>query len=560
MSTGIAAIYVDSSHFKVSGDKRGDLRPTRILRLMQGIGGTAEVDVVSASFTEGSGYTVCEVSPALVVETLAEFHAGPTYADGVGLSGNLASHPHYDRYTGGYIPRLPDPRAEPTWAKRFVRVADNPADGYSLFDLLGAANDLIGMNVDGTDVVSRTLEGTENQIDIDFDQPGKIILALPQNIDETASPTFAGLTLTGLTGLLEAKGSTAVGVITGDGALKVFRRNVTNTGYEFAELNLSDLTGDIDFDSLAEGDLIYRNASSKWVNLAKGDVGKFLRMGAALPSWSDAALKDLSDIADAVSDSGVAGDIMLRGASVYDRLPKGTLLGDNLSIDASGNVVWTAPLFVRSDILGGETIAQYAVVYTDSAAAGKWKKAKTGGTDDEKTPWGMVVKSGGLTNGVAGEVVIHGLVTNAGWSWTPGKILWLDSTYGAMTETKPVTNAIQLARAITATIIYFAPGGQGSGEGASGPFTPAGEWLDDTDYVVNNAVDLLGSSYWCHVAHHSGATTKPDDGADWRTKWGRIASKGATGGPIYSGFTTITVSATEPVAPAEGDLWIDTGA
>ena len=62
---------------------------------------------------------------------------------------------------------------------------------------LGAMNQLLGMNTAGTANEYKTLSGTTNQINIAF-TPGSIVLSTPQNIDPGATPTFAGLTVSGL--------------------------------------------------------------------------------------------------------------------------------------------------------------------------------------------------------------------------------------------------------------------------------------------------------------------------------------------------------------------------
>ena len=63
---------------------------------------------------------------------------------------------------------------------------------------LGSGNQLLGMNAAGTANEYKTLSGTTNQINIAF-TAGNIVLSLPQNINPGATPTFAGLTVSGLT-------------------------------------------------------------------------------------------------------------------------------------------------------------------------------------------------------------------------------------------------------------------------------------------------------------------------------------------------------------------------
>ena len=65
-------------------------------------------------------------------------------------------------------------------------------------ETLGASNQLLGMNAAGTANEYKTLYGTANQIYV-TNGIGSITLSTPQDIHNGASPTFFGLTLTGLT-------------------------------------------------------------------------------------------------------------------------------------------------------------------------------------------------------------------------------------------------------------------------------------------------------------------------------------------------------------------------
>lgn len=63
---------------------------------------------------------------------------------------------------------------------------------------LGTANQILGMNAAATANEYKTINGTANQILV-ANAAGSITLSTPQNINNTASPTFSGLTLSGLT-------------------------------------------------------------------------------------------------------------------------------------------------------------------------------------------------------------------------------------------------------------------------------------------------------------------------------------------------------------------------
>lgn len=185
---------------------------------------------------------------------------------------------------------------------------------------------------------------------------------------------------------------------------------------------------------------------------------------------------------------------------------------------------------IRATLVAGEAIDEFSVCYTDTTDSGKAKEALAGGTEAQRAAWLMLIEDGGLTEGNTGDFLARGFVTNPSWTWTPGAILWLDTSAGGMTETKPESNPVQLAHVTeVGTTIYFCPGGQGGS--ASSVFTGGSAWATDTDYVAYDVVDNDGSSYWCHTGHHSGATTEPGTGVDWRTVWGLIAEKGDSGSP-----------------------------
>jgi len=240
------------------------------------------------------------VLPASVVGTLVSVKFGPTYSETSPLSGNTGEHEHTGPSDGGFIPASEFSQEEvdnlqtvdiPVSgdAKKFLRVSSDFEDGYTLFNLLGAANQLIGANSAGTEIEFKTIAGTEKQVVVEH-TAGTITLSAPQDLDWDAVPTFAGVILTALTGILETKGVAASVAIAANAALQYLRRNVTDDAYEFG-----------------------------------------------IPD-----LKHISDVADAVTDSGASGDVMVRGASVYDRLVVGDV-GEALIVDTGPIVTWGTP-------------------------------------------------------------------------------------------------------------------------------------------------------------------------------------------------------------------------
>ena len=81
----------------------------------------------------------------------------------------------------------------------------------------------------------------------------------------------------------------------------------------------------------------------------------------------------------------------------------------------------------------GETVAQYeAGCFYEST--GKWHKALA--NISKQPAWGVFLDAGNLDDEVRLQRI--GPVTNAGWSWTAGKPVYLSAgTPGALTQTAP---------------------------------------------------------------------------------------------------------------------------
>ena len=67
--------------------------------------------------------------------------------------------------------------------------------GGTALTSLGTSNQLLGVNAAGTGLEYKTLTGTSNQITV-TNASGSMTLALPQNINTGATPTFNGVTIT----------------------------------------------------------------------------------------------------------------------------------------------------------------------------------------------------------------------------------------------------------------------------------------------------------------------------------------------------------------------------
>lgn len=83
------------------------------------------------------------------------------------------------------------------------------ATGTGTFKRMRLANGQVFIGDEGDMPVAALIAGTANQVVVET-APGSITLSLPQNINTGATPTFAGLTLTELTGFVKANGNNAL--------------------------------------------------------------------------------------------------------------------------------------------------------------------------------------------------------------------------------------------------------------------------------------------------------------------------------------------------------------
>ncbi|MDQ7785753.1 MAG: hypothetical protein RDU20_22925 [Desulfomonilaceae bacterium] len=357
----ISATCVSEEQFAVSGDRRGNLPATVRVRFLMGADGTREGTVDAASYDGGTDHTVVTIAEPVLTENLTHIQLASVYADDDNSSSNLPPHRHTSAASGGAIPAASVSQAEidlvqsfpiPTEAdrKKFLRV-NAAGDGHELFDLMAVetgpgeysrlANSVVAVNGQADELGAKLLSGTANQVTIAHSDV-EIILGTPQDINTQSVPEFAGITLSGLTGILEGNGASAVGVVAASGALQVLRRNAAGDGYEFAAILLKDVT-DVDdavSDSAAEGDLLCFDGA-QWTRLARGGDGASLRLSSGTPSWITTLLKDLGDVEPGVSDHMAAGDLLVvNSGPTLDRLPIGSNPDGSVLQLSSGAPSW----------------------------------------------------------------------------------------------------------------------------------------------------------------------------------------------------------------------------
>lgn len=281
-------VTATANQFEVAGNKTGYLLAGMPILVVMGGDGTHRVIVESASYDSGDDITTCTVLESILTDNLTEVQVTRNAAITTG------KHDHTDDEQGGAIPAavLTDedldiltqfPQATEEHQLFFLRVAADYEAGFEKFNLIGDPNQFIGTNFEGTDLEQKTLEGTANQVVIDHDDgTGTFTFSLPQDIDESATPIVAGLTITDFSGLLVAVSGTIADFATST-PLAVFRRNAANDDYEWAVPVLGNI-GDVDTSGVATGGILFYSTDT-FVPLAIGTATHVLQSSGTAPAW-----------------------------------------------------------------------------------------------------------------------------------------------------------------------------------------------------------------------------------------------------------------------------------
>lgn len=114
---------------------------------------------------------------------------------------------------------------------------------------------------------------------------------------------------------------------------------------------------------------------------------------------------------------------------------------------------------VSNDLLAGDTIAQWDLVYLDSTS-GRWEFADADAAATAGSVLLAMATAAG-TDGNAMNVIFRGIVRNDGWTWTTvGAPLYVSGTPGAITQTQPsgTDDVIRIVGyVISDDCIYFNP-------------------------------------------------------------------------------------------------------
>jgi hypothetical protein len=277
----ITATYVGTTQFTVAGDQTANLPIGRILEAVQAAPSENVLVAVAARIYQDDPAfnTLVTVTPAVLTSDLGTIRLGSTFADLANSRSNTGLHEHTSWLDGGDIP-----------------AADlTDADVANLQSMpvptTGDDRKLVAIVVGSTGFEFITLNGTTNQIVV-TNGSGTKTLSLPQNVHTAATPTFAGLTLSALTGVLAGQGASAVVAVNPTDALQILRQDATDTFLEFAGVNLgelADVNDDVSAAAVAGDMYYYDGTGGEITRLPIGTEGTILSSVGGVPTYVEAA-------------------------------------------------------------------------------------------------------------------------------------------------------------------------------------------------------------------------------------------------------------------------------
>jgi hypothetical protein len=262
----------------------------------------------------------------------------------------------------------------------------------------------------GTDYTLAVIQGTTNQLNVN-NAAGSITLSTPQDIHSGASPSFAGMSLSGLTA--NAPVRTGVGGVLTTGALNV-GTEVTGT--------LAAGNGGTGFTTYAEGDLLYGNSGGTLSKRTIGADGQILTVSGGLPTWAN--VSTISVGFDQLTGGTSTGDAFLVGAgSSLAPTGTGTITANNLTgVAANGIVARTgANTFAPRTITG--TANEITITNGDGAVGDPTISLPVALTFTGKTVTGGTFNNASLTGVIDTDLSADRVVkTTAGGVLTTGTV------------------------------------------------------------------------------------------------------------------------------------------
>ncbi|MGE5086827.1 MAG: beta strand repeat-containing protein [Bacillota bacterium] len=223
---------------------------------------------------------------------------------------------------------------------------------------LGTANQILGMNNGATGYEYKSVVGTANQISV-VHNTNSITLSTPQDIHSGASPTFAGMTLSGLNTAGFVKNN-ASGVLSGGNSVSL-SSDVSG--------NLPVANGGTGATSFANYSAIASNGSGNLTAVPGSTTGSMLNWTVTGPAWTTASYPTsttanqllyssannvigglttansavlTTDSSGVPSFSSISGDLfsqyaLLAGRTGGQTLYGGTAASNNLTLDSTSN-------------------------------------------------------------------------------------------------------------------------------------------------------------------------------------------------------------------------------
>ncbi|UOF01149.1 tail fiber domain-containing protein [Bdellovibrio reynosensis] len=223
---------------------------------------------------------------------------------------------------------------------------------------LGTANQILGMNNGATAYEYKSISGTTNQVNVAHGA-GTVTFSTPQNIHSGASPTFTGLTLSGMNSAGIVKNN-ASGVLSGGnqisltadatGVLPVANGGTGASSFANYSVIASNNSGNLTAVSgstagtvlqhsatgpvwstatfpatTTANQLLYSSANNVVGGLATANSSMLVTNGAGVPSWS------------AISGDTFTQYALLAGRSGGQTLNGGTAASNNLTLDSTSN-------------------------------------------------------------------------------------------------------------------------------------------------------------------------------------------------------------------------------
>ena len=241
---------------------------------------------------------------------------------------------------------------------------------------LGTANQILGMNSGATGYEYKTVNGTANQVSV-TDSAGSITLSTPQDIHAGASPTFTGMTLSGMTTAGIVKND-ASGVLSGGGSVSM-ASDVSGT--------LPVAHGGTGTTSFTSYGVVTSGATSTapLTTTASATYGTILQNGAMGPVFSAASYPSTTTANQLLfsSANNVIGGLGTAGNSI-------------LRTNASGVPSFSA--------ISNDTFTQYALIL-----------GRTGGqTLSGGAAAGETLTLNGTSNAAAGKIILNPSGGNVG--------------------------------------------------------------------------------------------------------------------------------------------------